>query len=164
MNQSVQGRFGDREAIGELQTDLIDGFDQIIIADVPPLVTRKRASSCYEGDLGGGSEIGSAVAGVGVIGVELICTGSMSSLTLSALMTHEMDPTVKIWPGCGRDEEPAEKAILFDKETSCTPLPGAPPVDRISSAVHRGVSRDGRLIGRGACNQEQEGNRDTRVI
>ena len=37
-------------------------------------------------------------------------------------------------------------------------------IDRISSVVHRGVSRDGRLIGRGACDQEQEGNRDTRVI
>ena len=36
-------------------------------------------------------------------------------------------------------------------------------VDRISSVVHQGVSRDGRLIGRGACNQEQEGNKDTRV-
>ena len=31
----------------------------------------------------------------------------------------------------------------------------------ISSVVHRGAPRDGRLIGRGACNQEQEGNRDT---
>ena len=36
-------------------------------------------------------------------------------------------------------------------------------VDRISSAVLRGVSHEGRLIGRGAHNQEQEGNRDTRV-
>ena len=104
------------------------------------------------------------VAGAGMIGAEMICVGSRSSPTPSVLMTHEMDPTVKIWSGYGRDEEPAEKAILFDKETSCTPLPGAPPVDRISSAVHRGVSRDGRLIDRGACNQEQEGNRDTRVI
>ena len=34
-------------------------------------------------------------------------------------------------------------------------------VDRISSAVLRGVSHEGRLIGREACNQEQEGNRDT---
>ena len=78
-------------------------------------------------------------------------------------MTHEMDPTVKIWPGYGRDEEPAEKAILFNKETARTPLPGAPTVDRISSAVLRGVSHEGRLIGREACDQEQEGNRDTRV-
>ena len=37
-------------------------------------------------------------------------------------------------------------------------------VDRISSAVLRGVSYEGRLIGRDACNREQEGNRDTRVI
>ena len=36
-------------------------------------------------------------------------------------------------------------------------------VDRISSAVFQGVSHEGRLIGRDACNREQEGNRDTRV-
>ena len=77
-------------------------------------------------------------------------------------MTHEMDPTVKIWPGCGRDEEPMEKAIVFDKETARTPLPSTPTVDRISLAVLRGVSHEGRLIGE-ACNQEQEGNRDTQV-
>ena len=88
----------------------------------------------------------------------------MSSLTLSALMIHEIDPTVKIWPGCGRDEEPSEKAILFDKETTRTPLPGAPTVDRISLVVLRGVSHEGRLIDRGACDQEQEGNKDTQVI
>ena len=35
-------------------------------------------------------------------------------------MTHEMDPTVKIWPGYGTDEELAEKAILFDKKTART--------------------------------------------
>ena len=79
-------------------------------------------------------------------------------------MTHEMDPTMKIWPGYGRDEEPAEKAILFDKETARTPLPGAPTVDRISPAVLLGVSHEGRLIDRGARDQEQEGNKDTRVI
>ena len=33
-------------------------------------------------------------------------------------------------------------------------------VDRICSAVHRGVSRDGRFVGGGACNQEPDG--DTR--
>ena len=114
-----------------------------------------------EVDPGSGSEIGSAVAGARVVGAERICTGSSSSPTPSALMTHVMDPTVKIWPGYGRNEEPAGKAILFDKETARTPLPGMPTVDRILSAVHRGVSRDGRLIGRGVCNQEQEGNRDT---
>ena len=37
------------------------------------------------------------------------------------------------------------------------------PVDRISSAVLRGVSHEGRLIGREACDQEQKDNRDTRV-
>ena len=40
---------------------------------------------------------------------------------------------------------------------------GKKDVDRISSAVLRGVSHKGRLIGREACDQEQEGNRDTRV-
>ena len=75
-------------------------------------------------------------------------------------MIHEIDLTMKIWPGYGRDEEPAEKAILLDKETART---CAPTVDRISSVVLRGVSHKGRLIGRDACNQEQEGNRDTRV-
>ena len=82
---------------------------------------------------------------------------------MSALMIQEIDPTVKIWPGYGRDEEPVENIILFYKETTRTPLPGAPTVDRISSAVLRGVSHEGRLIGRDVCNREQEGNRDTRV-
>ena len=113
---------------------------------------------------GSGSEIGSAVVGVRVVSAERICTDSRSSPTPSVLMTHVMDPTVKIWPGYGRNEEPTEKAILFDKETARTPLPSAPTVDRISSAVLRGVSHEGRLIDKGARDQEQEGNRDTRVI
>ena len=87
---------------------------------------------------------------MGVVGTERICTGSRSSPTLSALMVHEIDLTVKIWLGYGRDEEPVEKAILFDKEPARKPLPSAPTVDRISSAVLRGVSHEGRLIGRGA--------------
>ena len=107
-----------------------------------------------EVDPGSGYEIGSAVTGARVVSAERICTGSRSSPTPSALMTHMMDPTVM---------EPTEKAILFDKETARTPLPAAPIVDRISSTVLRGVSREGRLIGREACDQEQEGNRDTRV-
>ena len=78
-------------------------------------------------------------------------------------MIHEIDPTMKIWPGYGRDEEPMEKAILFNKETICKSLSGAPTVDRISSIVLRGVSHEGRLISREAWDQEQEGNRDTRV-
>ena len=98
-----------------------------------------------------------------MIGAVLIYTGSMSSPTLSALMIHKIDLTVKIWLGCGRDEELVECTILFDKETACTPLSGALTVDRISSAVLRGVSHEGRLIGRDTCNREQEGNRDTRV-
>ena len=46
---------------------------------------------------------------------------------------------------------------------SLLPLSRSFPVDRISSAVHRGVSHEGRLIGRDACNREQEGNRDTQI-
>ena len=88
-----------------------------------------------EVDPGSGSEIGSAVIGVRVVGAERICTGSRSSPTPSALMTHVMDLTMKIWLGCGRDEEPIEKTILFDKETTRKPLPGALTIDRISSAV-----------------------------
>ena len=98
-----------------------------------------------------------------MVGAESICTGTMISLSPSALMTQEIVPTVKIWSGFEEDEEPAKRTILFDMETTRTPLPGAPTVDRISSAVLRGVSHEGRLIGRGAHNQEQEGNRDTRV-
>ena len=41
-----------------------------------------------------------------------------------------------------------------------TPLHGVPTIDRISSAVHRGVSRDGRFVDGGARNQEPDG--DTR--
>ena len=98
-----------------------------------------------------------------MVGTKWICIGSRSSPTPSALMTQEMDPTVKIWPGCGRDKEPTEKAILLDKETTHTPLPSVPTVDRISLAVLRGVSHEGKLIGRDARNQKQEGNRDIRV-
>ena len=39
-------------------------------------------------------------------------------------------------------------------------LPGAPTVDIICSAVHRGLSRDGRFVGGGARDQEPDG--DTR--
>ena len=77
-------------------------------------------------------------------------------------MTQEIDPTVKIWPGFGEDEEPKKYTILFVMETTRTPLLRAPTVDRISSAVLRGVSHEGRLIDRGVQDQdqEQEGNRD----
>ena len=98
-----------------------------------------------------------------MISAESIYTGLRSSLTPSALMIHKIDPTMKIWPGCGRNKEPVEKAILFAKETAHTSLPGAPTVDRISSVVLRGISHEGRLIDSGARNQEQEGNIDTRV-
>ena len=37
-------RFGDGEAIDKLQTDLIDGFDQIVIIDLPPLIARKQVA------------------------------------------------------------------------------------------------------------------------
>ena len=46
---------------------------------------------------------------------------SMSSLTPSAFMIHAIDPIVKIWLGCGRDEELAECTILFNIETARTP-------------------------------------------
>ena len=82
----------------------------------------------------------------------------MSSPTSSALMIHEIDLTMKIWLGYGRDEEYMECTILFDIETACTPLPGAPTINRISSAVLRGVSHEGRLIGGGARNQELDGD------
>ena len=85
-----------------------------------------------------------------MISAESICTGPRSSPTPSALMIHEIDLIVKIWSGCGWDEEPVEKAILFNKETARKPLPGMPTVDRISSTVLRGVSHEGRLIGREA--------------
>ena len=49
-----------------------------------------------EGDLRGDSEIGSIEVGAGVIGTESIYADSRSSLTPSALMIHEIDPTVKI--------------------------------------------------------------------
>ena len=95
-----------------------------------------------------------------MIDAESICAGSMSSPTPSALVIHEIDPTVKIWPSCGRDKEPAECTILFDIETARTPLSGTPIVDRILSAVLREVSHEGRLIGRGAHDQKPDG--DTR--
>ena len=98
-----------------------------------------------------------------MVGVELIYTGLMISPSLSALMTQEIDPTVKIWPSFGEDEEPKKCTILFVMETARTPLPGALTVDRISSSALRGVSHEGRLIGRCACNREQEDNRDIRV-
>ena len=44
-----------------------------------------------------------------------------------------------------------------------TPLPAAPTVDRISSAVYRGVSHDGRFVGGGACNQEPDGDTSTKT-
>ena len=46
MNESVQSQFGDGEAIDELVTDLIDGCDQIVAVDLPPLVATKQAASC----------------------------------------------------------------------------------------------------------------------
>ena len=81
-----------------------------------------------------------------MVSAESIDTGLMISPSPSALMTQEIDPTVKVWPSFGEDEEPEKCTILFVMETTRTPLPGAPTVDRISSAVHRGVSRDGRFV------------------
>ena len=53
---------------------------------------------------------------------------------------------MKIWPGYGRHEEPTKHTILFDMETARTPLPDAPTIDKRCSAVHRGVSHDGRFV------------------
>jgi len=67
-------------------------------------------------------------------------------------MIHEIDPTVKIWLGYGRDKEPTEKAFLFDKETTRNPLP--------SVLILSLSARDGRFASGGASNQEPDG--DTR--
>ena len=53
--------------------------------------------------------------------------------------------------------------VLIEDNFETIDLFRAPDVDRISSVVLRGVSHEGRLIGGGAHNQEQEGNRDIRV-
>ena len=98
-----------------------------------------------------------------MVDVESICTKSMISPSPSTLMTQEIDPTIKIWLDFGEDEEPAKHTILFVIETARTPLPSIPIIDRIFSAVFREVSHKGRLINRGARNQEQDDNRDTRV-
>ena len=55
-----------------------------------------------------------------MVGAESICTGSMISPSLSALMTQEIDPIVKIWLGFGEDEEPAKCTILFVMKTART--------------------------------------------
>ena len=89
-----------------------------------------------------------------MVGAELIYTGLMISPSPSALMTQEIDPTIKIWPDFGEGEEPTKCAILFIIETAHIALPGVPTVDRISSAVLRGVSHESRLIDREVCNQE----------
>ena len=72
---------------------------------------------------------------MGVVHVESIYTGSMISPSSSALMTQEIDLIIKIWSGFGEDEEPAKCTILFVMETTCTPLPNVPTVERISSVV-----------------------------
>ena len=48
LNHSVQSRFGNGDSIGELQSNPIDGFDQSIVVDRPPLVARKRTASCCQ--------------------------------------------------------------------------------------------------------------------
>ena len=61
------------------------------------------------------------------------------------------------------------KDVTFEKDKLCSACqarkqvgnthPKKSIVDRISSVVLRGVSHEGRLIGREACDQEQEGNK-----
>ena len=46
LNQSGQSRFRDGKADGELLANLIDGCDQIVIVDLPPLVAGERAANC----------------------------------------------------------------------------------------------------------------------
>ena len=46
LNQSGQSRFHDGEAVGELLANLIDGCDQIVVVDLPPLVAGERAVNC----------------------------------------------------------------------------------------------------------------------
>ena len=46
LNQSGQSQFYDGEAIGEILANLVDGCDQIVVVDLPPLVARKQAASC----------------------------------------------------------------------------------------------------------------------
>ena len=81
-----------------------------------------------------------------MVGAESIYTGLKISSSPSALMTQEIDPTVKIWPGFGEDEEPEKCTILFVMETARTPLPAVPTINKRCSAVHRGVSHDGRFV------------------
>ena len=45
----------------------------------------------------------------------------MSFPTLSALMTHEMDPIVKIWSGYRRDEEPMKKPSCSTRKQHAIP-------------------------------------------
>ena len=45
MNQSGQSRFCDGEAVGELLANLIDGCDQIVVADLLPQVPGEQAVS-----------------------------------------------------------------------------------------------------------------------
>ena len=46
MNETIQSRLDDGEAIDELQTDPTDGLDKIVIVDLPPLVVRKWTVDC----------------------------------------------------------------------------------------------------------------------
>ena len=46
LSQSGQSRFRDGEAVGELLANLIDGCDQIIVVDLPPLVAGEWAANC----------------------------------------------------------------------------------------------------------------------
>ena len=71
-----------------------------------------------------------------MVGAESFYTGLKISPSPSAVMTQEIDLTVKICSGFGEDEELEKCTILFVMETARTPLLGVPTVDRISSVVH----------------------------
>jgi hypothetical protein len=64
-----------------------------------------------------------------MFGAGLSYTGSMISPLPLALMTQEMDPTVKDWPGLRENGELGRHAIWLAMGTSCTLLLGASTVD-----------------------------------
>jgi hypothetical protein len=60
------------------------------------------------------------------------------------------------------DEVELEVRHLARHGSSARPLPGATLLTKCGRQSTEGYIHDGRLIGRGARNQEPDGNRDTR--
>ena len=89
--------------------------------------------------------------------------GELEEQGLTSLDPGEVKPLLT-WPALGHPLlEPCPLMVVGSATSGISSMTLCGNVDRISSAVLRGVSHEGRLIGRGAYNQEQEGNRDTRV-